>query len=329
MALRRVKKMCLDHPDIHWASTLSIIHNGNNTGSFYTSTRDTSLQSHRVKKMFAVLSTQDIQHVHRPDLYTTDLCLCCKDAPEDNEHLWNCPERLETEREAWEETVNKIYGWAKLEQDRLVRNLGEKRRQHQKQSLEFDKPRPTVLVPSAPELWTTLRFIQGVGSRAATGATRRANTSATQSLHTWAIADLYRGTSPHSLAQVWSHLFKTTISVGQNLAHRYCKELEETIRQAAWIPRCKKHVAQEKQLQITTRKKRTPPERVQEEPRQPWRTWVGAAPAPGECACGQQETSHSNNLCPVYRRTNRSGYPSTGHLSWSATTWSDGKTGQL
>ena len=55
-----------------------------------------------------------------------------------------------------------------------------------------------------------------------------------------------------------------------------------------------------KQQQITARKKRTPPGRVQGEPRQPWRQWIGAAPAPGECECGQQETRHSNNKCPGY-----------------------------
>lgn len=68
------------YPEIHWASTLSILDNGSNTGSFYASTRDKSLRSHGVKKMFAVLPTQDIQHVRPPDLYTTDLCPCCKDA---------------------------------------------------------------------------------------------------------------------------------------------------------------------------------------------------------------------------------------------------------
>ena len=43
-----------------------------------------------------------------------------------------------------------------------------------------------------------------------------------------------------------------------------------------------------------------PPERVQKKSQQPWRQWVDAAPAPGECECGQQETGHSSNICPGY-----------------------------
>ena len=37
------------------------------------------------------------------------------------------------------------------------------------------------------------------------------------------------------MAQVWEKLFKTTTTVAENLAHRFCKALEEGVRKSSKV----------------------------------------------------------------------------------------------
>ncbi|KAG0041344.1 hypothetical protein BGZ83_001964 [Gryganskiella cystojenkinii] len=231
--------MNLDHKDIHWPSTLDIVHNGNNTGTYYTSTKDTSLRSHRVKKLFGILPTQDIQHQRRPDLYPNSDCPCCEDDLEDNDHVWNCPIQRAAECKVWKDTVDQLPAWSRLEEQRLRRLWAKDREQHQKEQLPFNTPAPSVRMPPMADVWSTLQHIQGIVTRMPPEhrlqpPLQRPPTAAEKTLQRWTTADLYRGISPYSLAQVWEQLFKTKITVAENLAHRFCKALEEGIRQGIW-----------------------------------------------------------------------------------------------
>ncbi|GJJ75820.1 hypothetical protein EMPS_08178 [Entomortierella parvispora] len=253
MALKQTKKMNLDSSDIHWQSTLDIVHNNNNTGSFYTSPRDSSLRSHRVKKLCGVLPTQDLQHTRRPDIYLNALCPCCEDQDESNEHLWNCDAHIAAERKVWTKTIEAIAEWAHLEEARLRRAWAKERDRHIQNHLPFTKAAPKISVPSDRAVWTTLQHITGTVERAPWDVRKAAQTVAERALQQWKVADLYSGISPHSLTQVWSKLFKTNITTAQNLVHRFCRALEEGIREAVWLDRCNRQIAMEKNKQSPRR----------------------------------------------------------------------------
>jgi len=291
--------MNLDSSDIHWQSTLDILHNKNNTGSFYTSPKDSSLRSHRVKKLCGVLPTQDIQHTHRPDIYTNALCPCCEDQEESNEHLWNCDAHIAAERRVWTQTIEAIPEWVQLEEARLWRAWAKERDRHMHNQQPFTTAAPKLSTPSGRAVWTSLQHISGAVDRAPWDLRRIALNVAEKALQQWKVADLYRGISPHSLTQVWSKLLKLNITTAQNLVHRFCRTFEERIRETVWLDRCNRQIPMEKEQGITQKMKKTLPPRERGVEANPWRSWVGAPPTEDECEC-QLLDNHLNNSCPGF-----------------------------
>ena len=158
-------------------------------------------------------------------------------------------------------------------------------------------------MPPTTAIWRSLQHIQGTTERTPPQhrlqpPLSRPPTTAEKTLQQWTTADLYRGVSPHSLAQVWEHLFKSKTTVAENLAHRFCKALEENIRQDVWKPRCSALIDWGKQNRVTPTKKRTRPTAQPGAIPWVWKTMVGKAPNPGTCDCGQDLTRHVDKICP-------------------------------
>jgi hypothetical protein len=105
MALEQTKKMVLDSSDIHWQSTHDTLHN-NNTGSYNTSTRDSSLRSHHVKKLCGVLPRSPARSA--PKHLPHHSCPCCQDQEENNEHLRNFEAHITTERNTWTQVIESM-----------------------------------------------------------------------------------------------------------------------------------------------------------------------------------------------------------------------------
>lgn len=198
--------------------------------------------------------------------------------------------------------------WTRLEEQRLRRLWAKERDRHQKENLSFKTPPPVVRMPPAKAVWASLQHIQGVSARTPhehqqQTPVQRPLTTAEKTLQQWTTADLYRGISPHSLVQAWEQLFKTKTTVAENLAHRFCKTLEEGIRQAVWKTRCTTLIAWEKQHGITpSRKKNTLPAQPGSVPRA-WKTIVGKTSTPGTCECGEDLTRHTDMICPGFTGT--------------------------
>jgi hypothetical protein len=119
-------------------------------------------------------------------------------------------------------------------------------------------------MPPIDAVWSSLQHIQGTSASTPTEhrlqlLLQLAVTVAETSLQRWTISDLYRGISPHNLAEVQEHLIKIKITVAENMAHRFCMALEEDICQGVRRTRCMTLTTWEKQNGVTLMKKRTTP----------------------------------------------------------------------
>ena len=142
-------------------------------------------------------------------------------------------------------------------------------------------------------------------------------TAAETTLQQWDTPDLSRGISPHSMAQVWEQLFKTTTSVAENLAHRFCKALEENIRQDVWKPRCSALIDWEKQNRVTPTKKRTRPmEDYRRQSAQSWYMRLWSRP----------NKTRRQDLPGDHGYLNRVRHIFIGFIPRKKETWGDGKT---
>ena len=163
-------------------------------------------------------------------------------------------------------------------------------------------------MPPTTAIWRSLQHIQGTTERTPPQhrlqpPLSRPPTNAEKTLQQWTTADLYRGVSPHSLAQVWEHLFKSKTTVAENLAHRFCKALEEGVRQGVWRTRCTSLITWEKQNGITPTKKRVKPLAQPGAAPRVWKTIIGKTSPPDTCGCGQGLTRHIDNVCPGFTGT--------------------------
>ncbi|KAF9969228.1 hypothetical protein BGZ75_003040, partial [Mortierella antarctica] len=58
-----------------------------------------------------MLPTLTAMKQRKPDLYDDDSCRRCYEhypAPETEEHMWDCPESMETQRMGWEKAIEKV-----------------------------------------------------------------------------------------------------------------------------------------------------------------------------------------------------------------------------
>ena len=105
------------------------------------------------------------------------------------------------------------------------------------------------------------------------------------------------------MAQVWEKLSETTTTVAENLAHRFCKALEEGIQQDVWRTRRTTLITWEKQNGITPTKKRFKPLAQPGTAPRVWKTIIGKISPPGTCSCSQGLTRHTDKVCPGFTGT--------------------------
>jgi len=90
-AQKRVKRSISDLEDVEWRSALSILHDKRPLLMFYISRGDTTCRSQHIKKLHGMLPTLTVMQVRHPNLYLDNFCCLCREAPENNDHVWVCP----------------------------------------------------------------------------------------------------------------------------------------------------------------------------------------------------------------------------------------------
>jgi len=58
-----------------------------------------------------MLPTLTVMKARNPDLYPDNLCCLCRGAPEDNNHVWVCPESFKQQKLIWEDAVALLPKW--------------------------------------------------------------------------------------------------------------------------------------------------------------------------------------------------------------------------
>ncbi|GJJ71690.1 hypothetical protein EMPS_04047 [Entomortierella parvispora] len=112
-AQKRVKRSISDLSDVEWRSGLSIIHDKRPVHTFFSSRGDTSRRTQHIKKLHGILPTLTVMQARHPDIYADALCCLCHAAPEDDDHVWTCPNSYSQQQLIWEDAVASIPKWGR------------------------------------------------------------------------------------------------------------------------------------------------------------------------------------------------------------------------
>ncbi|KAF9930781.1 hypothetical protein BGZ67_005608, partial [Mortierella alpina] len=164
----RTKGHIKDWRKVDWTASLAIIHDKNQPMSLHTSPSDCSKRAHRIKKLHGMLPTLTAMKQRKPDLYDDDSCRRCYEqypTPETEEHMWDCPESMETQRIGWKKAIEMV----NHDGNRMV-NKQEKGWERSKKKAEqsrkpFTTPRPTFTSLPAKDIKDSLLWIAGARER--------------------------------------------------------------------------------------------------------------------------------------------------------------------
>jgi hypothetical protein len=92
--------------EIDWAPTLSIYHSGLNMSAKYNNIKTSTNRTYEFKLNTGNLPTMDKLHQRKPNIYTNNICKICNFEIEDNTHIWNCRNHLETTKLIFHENKN-------------------------------------------------------------------------------------------------------------------------------------------------------------------------------------------------------------------------------
>jgi len=289
LAQKTVKRAVPDFEAVEWRSTLSIIHDRRPVHTFFSSQSDTRNRSRRIKKLFGMLPTMNVMRARHPNLYEDTNCRVCEVNPEDNDHIWCCPETAEVQAAFWEEGLQSIDAWGKQAIAETNRQALERyNRDLAARRVNTPPPVPKTWRGATEDaIWTSLSFINGASDLRNSRITMEANNHLG-----WSIPSLYRGLSPLQLSTKWKRLFRVPASVATTIAHRFVSYLEEQATELIWKSRCTTTVEWEERRGILPANKRE----TYRGPRMPWSTGFDC-PA-DRCKCGRPITDHEANQCP-------------------------------
>jgi ribonuclease HI len=259
----RTERYIRDWTEIDWRSTLAIIHNGNAPKRLFTSTADCKKRAHRVKKMHGMLPTLTYMKRWRPDLYPSDTCRMCRNAPEDTYHLWRCPSTLQDQLPLWQDAVGSVNNTGHTVWGKAWKAWNEERKkweeQERRQPLGTGKPftrkEPSFVAAGIDRIWSTLEtMFSGVSmirNAGFEGYQEQAIADAD-----WTVQDLYHGLVPKALTTTWKEVFNTSTAIAAYMAGRFVEQIEEIGRTEIWNKRCDATIEWERDLGITTWDKR-------------------------------------------------------------------------
>jgi len=290
-AQKRVQRAIGDLTDIEWRSTLSIIHNKRPVFTFFSSRKDTTQRTQHIKKIHGMMPTLTVMAARHPELYGEGVCCMCRREPEDNHHLWRCPNSLNAQRIAWTEAIDKVNDWG---QEAIASANRDAQKRHEHRLLrEPTATTPTLLcwheiTPS--RLWGSLHAVfDGIDTLSPMAIDLTPPPEGRRSL-----TDAYLGLLPLTLVQRWKALFDTATAVASSVAHRFVQYLDTFASSRLWKTRCEATIAWEKAQNITRKQKRSPSDGGGDR----WHDGSGLLCPDGFCRCGAPLVEHIEGVCP-------------------------------
>jgi hypothetical protein len=235
-----------------------------------------------------------MMHARHPDLYPDDLCALCRQATEDNDHIWTCPRSHNAQRIIWEEAVAVIPKWGR-DAVRKV-NADSQLRYAKVAKRDPTATPPTPLQWHQPDetlVWASL-YSHFDGLRNFRPPSWGQDTALIDSPST--ITSAYQGLLSPALITTWTRLFKTTSTVAAQVAHQLIRRLDRDALGRLWKTRCEATIAWEKTHGIRHSAKRQP----YHGPRGPWNNSGYVCPQ-GMCNCGSPLQAHDGGSCPGAR----------------------------
>ncbi|KAF9943864.1 hypothetical protein BGZ72_003247, partial [Mortierella alpina] len=207
----------------------------------------------------------NVMHARNPNLYEDTACRVCEAHPEDNDHIWRCPETADVQVAVWEEGIAYLDEWGKTAIAKANSDAKARYRKHVAARRTNTSPPTPKTWRGATEdaIWTSLSFIDG-----ATNLRDGKVLVNDNSYLGWSISSLYRGLTPVLLGTKWKNLFRVPSSVATTIAHRFVQYLEEQATELIWKSRCTTTVEWEESQGILPASKRE----TYRGPRQPWST---------------------------------------------------------
>jgi hypothetical protein len=287
---RRTKRAIKDVEDVEWRSTLRLVHNERSVHTFFSSVKDTRQRTHHIKKLHGALPTMNVMHARRPDLYPDSICCVCNFKREDNDHLWECRDTLETRGGIWKDALERINGWGV----RAVSKYNKK----SKEKYEKEVAKGKAVEPAKQIVWRNPSIQRHARGMACIDGARMMLLGSEEAEQTessnWNIKDLYRGITPLSLIENWTPIFGIPLSIAREVIHKFVGFLESEATERIWKPRCNATVEYERSRGITARSKKGKCQGA----RGLWTDGYGFICEEGFCHCGSPLEEHDDDGCP-------------------------------
>jgi len=292
-AQKRVQRALGDLSDIEWRSTLSTIHNKRPVFTYFSGRKDTTHRTQHIKKMHGMMPTLSVMAARHPELYGNGLCCMCRQASEDNSHLWRCPNSMTAQKIAWNEAIDKINDWgqeAVAKANREAQKRHENRQQREPLAAAPEPQRWCAI--AAPRVWESLAVVFDGLETLSPLDIDIGLTTPPDGRRSW--ADVYLGLLPLKLVHGWKSLFNSTTTVAASVAHCFVKYLDTIALSRLWKTRCEATIAWEKVQNITRKQKWSPSDRGSGD----WHDGTGFLCPAGFCRCGKAEAEHTGGVCP-------------------------------
>ncbi|GJJ74394.1 hypothetical protein EMPS_06752 [Entomortierella parvispora] len=237
-----------------------------------------------------MLPTLTVMQARHPDMYADALCCLCRAAPEDNDHVWTCPNSYNQQQLIWADAVASIPKWGRAAIRKANEDADTRHRKQQARTPNVAAPkRLQWYQPSDTLLWASLysAFHDLSAFRPPEQGQLKAPLASACSVVT-----AYQGLLHSALIEAWRPIIKGPRSVVVAVAHQFIRRLDRDALARLWKTRCEVTIAWEKTQGIRPKMKK------QAQTGQPWNNASGTILPPDTCQCGKPNTDHHQGLCP-------------------------------